>query len=68
MKTRNDSALWPLPAVLALWLFLAVQAVGVWVEPHRPATLTAQCERLQLATAPGLVSGSSTGVGLGQNR
>ena len=49
MNARNDGGLWPLPAVLGLWLFLMVQAVGIWVQPHQAATLTEQCAKLQVA-------------------
>ncbi len=52
MKTSIDGALWPLPMVLGLWLFLMVQVVNIWLLPHQPNTLVEQCARLQLASAP----------------
>ena len=53
----SNGALWPLPVVLAIWMIVLAQAVGIWLEPHQPQAARVQCERLQLALAP------SAGVG-----
>lgn len=55
MKTTNGS-LWPLGMILAVWAVVMAQAVGVWLRPHEPKAALAQCERLQLALAPGVSS------------
>ena len=49
MKTFKDDALWPLGVVLGLWLFVVVQAVGIWLQPHQPAAVVDACAHLQLA-------------------
>jgi hypothetical protein len=65
-----NGALWPLPAMLAVWLFVALQAAGIWVGPHRRMTLAEQCARLQLSSGSGGLGGTGgTGaIGLGNQR
>jgi hypothetical protein len=49
MRASFDGALWPLPLVVGVWLFLLLQVFGIWVQPHHPARLTEQCAKLQVA-------------------
>lgn len=59
MRTSFNGALWPLPVVLAVWMVILGQAVGIWLAPHRPQAALAQCERLQLALAPSAGAGAN---------
>jgi hypothetical protein len=48
MTRRIDGQLLAVVVGLALWLVLAVQAVGIWVHPHEGQTLKQQCASLDL--------------------